>query len=654
MSTSTLQQQEDEPVGSTPASTQHRSYSPQLDGLRAIAIVLILLFHLGLEPFESGFLGVDVFFVISGFLITTLLLAEARRTGRISLADFWSRRARRLFPALVVLLLVIAVSAAITATVSERQSLRGDLLATATYVANWRFIGTSSYFANVGIESPLEHAWALAVEVQFYLVWPLAVAGSILAFRRRPVAMAVVAGVGAAASAWLLFARWDPTAVERAYMGTDARIFEPLIGAIGAIVVTTAWARGTIERHAALLAAISAAGLAVAIALIGSDGPGYYAGGAVALSVMTMLLVATVWCANAAGFVGRGLRWAPLVWIGAISYGIYLWHWPIILWLDARDPNASALLARRAAAVVLTIGVAAISYYLIEEPIRRGRTRRGAHRAGAGALRRPRNILIAVPVTILLLAGVSMAATSVPPVADASLVVMMAGDSVPKQLIPALERETADSGWRFVDAAAGGCPVTGEDPVDPSGVGWTTEVDCRTTVTATQDRLMGRTAPDLVIWWDRASISNFRSYDDEVVFAGTARYWRLRSRALDETVRRLTAGGAMVVLMATEPPGANMKHDAWGQFQIDRYADVTARWDDMLRAYARAHPATTMFVDLGPLVCRADTSPCDDTIDGVTARPDGQHYQGPGQAIAIAAIVSTLEDLVARREQDVS
>src|SRR5919108_2124366 len=168
-----------------------------LDGMRAVAVVLVLLFHLRLPGFGAGYLGVDIFFVLSGFLITTLLLTEHDRTGRISLPDFWARRARRLLPALVLVLVVVAIVTWLTATFTERASIRGDLLATTGYVANWRFIETSSYFADIGVDSPLEHTWSLAIEEQFYLLWPLLVFGALSISRRSRLAGGTVA-VGAA------------------------------------------------------------------------------------------------------------------------------------------------------------------------------------------------------------------------------------------------------------------------------------------------------------------------------------------------------------------------------------------------------------------------------------------------------------------------
>jgi len=232
----------------TATGPRSSGHVPALDGMRGIAVLLVLLFHLRVPGFRAGFIGVDLFFVLSGFLITSLLLEEIRRTGRVSVPAFWARRARRLLPALVLVLLVVGIVTWATATYTERASIRGDLLATTGYVANWHLISTSTYFTDIGVDSPLEHTWSLGIEEQFYLVWPLLVfAVAALAIRPRN-GVAVLALLGATASAVALALLWSPVAVERAYMGTDARIFEPLLGAAGAAFVASPGGRAPHER----------------------------------------------------------------------------------------------------------------------------------------------------------------------------------------------------------------------------------------------------------------------------------------------------------------------------------------------------------------------------------------------------------------------
>jgi hypothetical protein len=208
----------------------------------------------------------------------------------------------------------------------------------------------------------------------------------------------------------------------------------------------------------------------------------------------------------------------------------------------------------------------------------------------------------------------------------------------------------AATGWTTADGAVGGCPASGEEPVDRRGVGWTTPGDCRSEVIAQQDRAL-TSHPDVVVWWDRQSISHFRAFDDHVIISGTAAFWRRRRTALDTTVRRLSATGATVVLVGTEPvsPGINTSRPWWA-FLVRHYFDTTTRWNRMRQRYAEEHPRLAVFVSITADVCHAPiTSPCDDTTaDGTSARPDGLHYGGAGIPIAVDALLARLAPVVER------
>ena len=302
-----------------------RTHVPQLDGLRGIAVAAILLFHLGAHAFRTGFLGVDVFFVISGFLITSLLLVEVERHGRISLGGFWARRIRRLLPALIVFLLVVAAVGDLRRhRLGACRAPRGSALDDRATWPTGTSSATSNYFVDTGIDSPLEHTWSLAIEEQFYLVWPLVIAGMLVWLHARRRTLVLVTIVAATISAALLFARWDGASVERAYMGTDARVFEPMIGALGAIAgVTTLWARRHVPRHARWLAPLAAALVALGLGTISAEGSGYFTWGALALLLVTVVLIATVW-------IGVGI---PVPWAAA---------WPGHRWSGSgRSPTGS-------------------------------------------------------------------------------------------------------------------------------------------------------------------------------------------------------------------------------------------------------------------------------------------------------------------------
>jgi peptidoglycan/LPS O-acetylase OafA/YrhL len=631
------------------APSERKGYVGALDGVRAIAVALVVLFHLGLSAFTAGFVGVDVFFVVSGFLITTLMLEERARTGRISLPAFWARRARRLLPALALLLVAVAIVGAFTDTFSELATLRADLLTTTFYVANWHFIHTSSYFNFSGFDSPLQHTWSLAIEEQFYLAWPLVVAGVLVVARRSPRGLGIVATVAAIGSALLLGLLWAPASVERAYMGTDARIFEPLIGAAGAVAMARPWGRRLVERNGMVVCALGGALLAVGLLTVGPTGSFYYRGGAVLISLATLLVVSALWVGRG-GPIGRILGWGPIAWIGAISYGIYLWHWPYTLWLDARETAGLEQVLRRALVVALTVGTAALSYYLVERPIRSGL--RGRRRDRRDRSRTVRRTLVAVPLALVALACVSVASTRVPPPSPGQKVVLFTGDSVPKWLESTLERSAKPRGWRIFSAAIGGCSVTGEVLLEPdaSPLPGTADSQCPTVVPQTQDAMIAADHPDIVVWWDRFSITGFQTADGERVAAGSDRFWELKRTVLDDAVHRLTSGGAKVVFVATEPPGIALDDRAqcpgctrpWIAFEIAHYEDVTQRWNAMMRDYARKHPDLAGFVSVTDTICARDVSPCDDRIDGVPARPEGTHYGDVGKPIVVEALLDAL------------
>lgn len=618
-----------------------------LDGMRAVAVVLVVLFHLRVPGFAAGYLGVDVFFVLSGFLITSLLIAEMERHGRIALAAFWSRRVRRLLPALALLLLAVALVTWLTATYSERASIRGDLLASTVYLANWRFIATSSYFLNTGIESPLQHTWSLAIEEQFYLLWPLLLAGAMAVFHRARMSVTVLAVLGVIASTVAMAWLFGPDGVERAYMGTDARMFEPLVGALGAVWVATPGARAWLERHGRPILWL---GVLVVIADLIVIRPGdayYFDGGALGFSVATLMIVAPLWVGRG-GPADAGLSWAPVAWVGVISYGIYLWHWPLIVWLGVRTAVGPRAVVLGVAAVVLTVGIAALSYYLVERPIRTGQPL-GAHGRRRWQLRRPGVVLAAVPLVLLLVASASVAATRVPPPSADTPVLLLTGDSVPLHLEVAFERATAARGWRVVSAAQGGCPVTGETSAKTTGEGLHEAAACAQVTIPAQDELIAQDHPDVVLWWDRWSLSDYLTAGGEHVRSGSARFWTLRRAGLDAAVRRLSVGGATVVLVATEPPGVGIwtrctdqRCPDWDRFQIDHYGDITTRWNAILQRYADRHPDRAAFLSVTDAVCRDGASPCDDLIGGVPARPDGTHYEGAGEDLVTGLIVDAI------------
>ena len=369
-------------------------YQPAIDGLRAVAVLAVLAYHWPASWMPGGFLGVEVFFVISGYLITSLLLGERVRTGRTDFGQFWIRRARRLLPALYALLVVVSAVWLIWHP-GEVAGLRGAVAAAAAYVSNWYLIAVKqSYFESVSRPSPLLHLWSLAVEEQFYLIWPLALAGLVRLFRRRMrlvlLATLALASASAVVGMVLYHPGLDPY---RIWYGTDTRAAGILLGAALAIAVPPWRMRATVHRSATVLlnvlAVVSLAGVVWMFVRVNEFDPFVYHGGFVVLDLLTVALILSL-VHPASTLVSRAMSVRPLVWIGRRSYGIYLWHWPIfVITRPGVDVSFGGwrLLGLRLGA---TLVAAELSYRFVELPVRNGslnrwlRARRPTSQAPAG------------------------------------------------------------------------------------------------------------------------------------------------------------------------------------------------------------------------------------------------------------------------------
>ena len=392
------------------APTRPKSrYIPALDGLRTLAVVAVVLYHLNLTWAQGGLLGVTIFFVLSGYLITRLLINEIAKTGRIDLKSFWIRRIRRLFPAVVT---VVVVTCALCTVFNHVMltKMRPDILPSLLFFNNWwQIMQDVSYFNALGDPSPLTHFWSLAIEEQFYLIWPPLLFAMVSMHVSKPNTRRVVLGL-AAVSAVAMMVLYNPaTDPSRVYYGTDTRVFSLLLGAWMAFIPDRDLAPARLVRHLGLdrlagadkhdksksdtaeaattkpseparfwsspasidlMGVVGLVGLAAMVALTNGYTAFQYRGGTLLCSILTLMVIAA--CVQPQGMVARALAAEPLVWIGKRSYSIYLWHYPLLLLMNPVANINDTPWWHYILQVLLVVAVAECSYRFIETPFRKG------------------------------------------------------------------------------------------------------------------------------------------------------------------------------------------------------------------------------------------------------------------------------------------
>lgn len=570
----------------TPPPEPRIAHLPALDGVRALAIVLVLFFHGGFSWAQGGFFGVDVFFVLSGFLITGLLLAEFWRNDSIGLLRFWGHRIRRLLPALLVVLLVIALYAEFVATPDVLSQLRGDALATLFYGNNWHQIsGGTGYFAALNTPRPLLHTWSLSIEEQFYVIWPLVVLGVLRLTRSKTVLFFLTAALAVASAvemSWLYHRGADTS---RVYYGTDTRAQALLVGAALAILLSrharTARHRkergvmslvnmraGTTSVRIAL-GILGAAGLVViltlAVASSGSTGWLYHGGFFVA-AVATAALITSVAMVPASP-VARLFSLRPVRYIGSISYGLYLWHWPIFVYVN-HDRTGLIGWPLFVVRVAISVTVAALSLHFLELPIRRG-----ALRGWRGWVATPVAIGLTALAVILATAGGTAAITSVippstgggvaknlaasvTPVPGGPIRIYMVGDSEASFLSFGLGPDSADYDVQYADDSDWGCGLTFNTTLfngqaTEGTVGYRdghNRVTCATDLTRWAADLKAF-QPDVVMLADGEYEVRNQLLGTRTVHLGQPGFDATEERALRAAVAVLHSTGAPVVLL---------------------------------------------------------------------------------------------------------
>lgn len=663
----------------TLSSTKHRlGYHPALDGLRGMAVLSVLAYHGGVRQARGGFLGVDVFFVLSGFLITALLVNEWRQNGRIDIRAFWARRIKRLMPALIMLSLGMVVWLFFVADPAQQTSLRLDILATLGYVANWRFVVSGqSYFAQFADPSPLRHTWSLAVEEQWYLLWPLLVwAGLKVTKGRLGRFTFLVLGAAVASAVWAAVL-WGNGDLSRIYYGTDTRAQELLIGSALALALAKTPLSLRFRRLFNLMGIVGLAGLIAGMGLIHDSNPFLYKGGLLVVSLAVgLVIVAGV--QPSGGVVKSVLSFPPLRSLGKISYGLYLWHWPvnIILTSELTAIDGWALWAVR---LEVSLILALISYFVIERPAQRMgaipffRSRQPSAHWSLGITRAATACGAMVVVATMVVVVQSPSGPTTTPgglPSDAAigttLSTMLA--SSPTETIAAKESDKTEPA---IDAPSGDTSlaqqtrekvkvlITGDSVAFTLGFGFSQGADTDMSVGVaailgcgvvpgqtyvdgfphqnsfsqcdaweeTWRRGMDDTKPDAVVMLLGAWEVLDREVGGQLLRAGTPEYGAYLEAQLTTAFNIVTENKTPVVLLTT--PCYRETEAKLGGPDSDRNDPVRGQWfNQILQKVAKRYGSLVQPIDFGAYLCPGGEPR--EQINGVNMRYDGVHFSAEG------------------------
>ena len=625
---------------------------PALNGIRGVAVALVLVGHSGIPGVTGGFIGVDVFFVLSGFLITSLLLDEIGRTGKLDLGSFWVRRARRLLPALLIMVLAV-IAARMVFPPDAVSDLRNDATAAFLWVANWAFVShETDYFSQGAPPSPLQHTWSLGVEEQYYLIWPVLIAAvavllaviarwrqktpTIVGVRRAVLVLAVLGTVGSAAEA-ILMASDD--SLNRVYFGTDTRAQALLIGAAAAALLVRDWSAimaGLPLIHSRwvrwLAWGVPVAGVAVLAAITHvatGSATEFHNGLFIVVAVAAVAVIAPV-ALEQNGPVAWVLSTPPLVALGVISYGVYLWHWPVFLVLNGERTDWSGLplfAARCAVTLILAVG----SWWLIERPVRRWRPTHVPQLRLAAA-----TMATAVAVAVVVVPVGTRIDPSSPDITQAALVspvetvrlaapphtgprehtVSVFGDSIGWTMMRYLP---PTPGISFLDRTTIGCGLVRGGPYKYSGQSLEQKPECD----AWPERWAQRIAydrPDVVLMvvgrWETVD----RKWQGKWAHIGQPDFDKYLESELRKALDILTSTGALVVV-TTEPYNRHGEQADGTLYPEDQPSRVN-QWNTLLRKVVDSRPNVTV-LDLNKKL--APNGGYTNKINGVQVRIDGVH-----------------------------
>jgi peptidoglycan/LPS O-acetylase OafA/YrhL len=648
-------------------------YQPSLDGLRALSVIAVIFYHAGFSWMHGGFFGVEVFFVVSGFLITSLLLDERDRSGHTNLPQFWLRRARRLLPALFTVLAAVAAWSIVAATDEQRSQLRRDLPWAIFYGGNWgQIVGGVPYYS--GDPPLLRHVWSLAVEEQWYLLWPLA----FVALRRTRLTRAGTAGLLVASSAAVMLwtyvihgngpgnlsspISWldDVDRINFMYLSTVTRASGLVLGAAAAFVwrpwrsPAAARSRGGWLLDGLGLLAVAMLGCIAAVATL-TDG--YVYQWLLALVTVLSLIAVLVAVHPAATWFRAILSWPPLVEIGKRSYGIYLWHWPIFVFAEAYNGSV----ARVAAALAVTAVVSELCYRFIEMPVRRGELGRWWHSAAERRLIPVAGAAMAVAALIGFYSSVdrfdraaggadvvfgevanqpttTVGAASTTAVTNGPRHLVVVGDSQAHALAINLPDGIEDT-FDVTDGSVEGCSVYDEGTLKTERDGYTLSFGrCEGWQDEWVDAAGDADADVALIVLGAWDVFDFELDDGTDLEFGTSEWDDYVTENLQSGIDALAAAGIRVALLEVpcmrpqEVEGSGVP-SLPERGEDERVAHVNDLWRDV----AEANAGTVTFVE-GP------EEWCDDEdLSSDTAyRWDGVHVYTPGANLIYTTIAPTL------------
>jgi len=615
-----------------------------LDGLRGLAVALVVVYHFAPEVLPAGFIGVDIFFVLSGFLITSLALGEHRTSSKVSSSGFYMRRARRLLPAAIVTVVVAIALAAVLQPDSTRAANRGMGIASLLYVANWWMIDQqNSYQATFGTESPLSHFWSLAVEEQFYVFFPLLLLVVIVVVARRGGRTASLAKwllalsvLGALASATLMSVMYSAdTDPSRVYLGTATRVHELFVGVAGACVWWL-WSAALRERASlrilTAVAAVSAIFLGLVSVFSSFRASWLYHFGFLTIAVAALAIVLAAVAKSSV--ISKVFELRVLCVLGLVSYSVYLWHWPVRVFVNSSNTPFDGL-SLFCVRIVLTAVAASLSFFLIERPFRAVKSaKRVALLSVAGmAVALCAVWVISRPVPA---ASTEFSTSEAPAAAEelqSPLKILWLGDSVAWVLgggrlefpHPTGYDSPFDSGRVLIwNKAEFGCPLVAY-PQRSFGVikennGWCVDHEGQ------WPPLIAQFLPDVVAWSGILLDTYDYKVDGKWIAFGSPEWDALYLSILDRARVIATSSGATFMVIGQADPLADPAQSGDGQETLlpeNLWRFVHVR--ELQRKFAEQHSNDTVFVDMQPIVCPNDS--CKDlVIDPKGTRPDGVHF----------------------------